>query len=87
LLLAFELFLAMCHAAAIAIFVFDLTQPQTFNAIDDWYKIVRESADPVILLVGNKLDLVDARAIDDDNVVEIAQKLECEYVEMNSFAE
>jgi small GTP-binding protein len=73
-----------CRRAAIAILVFDLTQPQTLNAIDDWYKFLRGSADPVILLVGNKLDLVDSRAIDHENAVEIAQKLECEYVEMSA---
>jgi Ras-related protein Rab-5C len=73
-----------CREAAIAILVFDLTQPQTLTAVNEWYKFLRESADPVILLVGNKLDLVDARAIDHENAVDFAQKLECEYVEMSA---
>jgi small GTP-binding protein len=73
-----------CRAAAIAILVFDLTQSQTFEAVSDWHKFLRESADPVVLLVGNKLDLVDDRVVEHDTAVDFAKKLECEYVEMSA---
>lgn len=40
--------------------VFDLTKPLTFENINKWIKDVRDQAPPdiVLILVGNKLDLV-----------------------------
>jgi small GTP-binding protein len=73
-----------CRSAAIAILVFDLTQSQTFEAVQDWHKFVLESAEPVILLVGNKLDLVDDRVVDHEKGRDLAGKLECGYVEMSA---
>jgi Rab family protein len=73
-----------CRSAAIAILVFDLTNSSTFDAVTDWHKFVRETADPVFLLIGNKLDLVDARTVDHDRAVDLAGQLECEFVEMSA---
>jgi Rab family protein len=73
-----------CRSAAIAVLVFDLTQSATFEAIPDWQKFVRETADPVLLLVGNKLDLKDGRVVDHDIAADLAKRLECEYVEMSA---
>jgi small GTP-binding protein len=50
-----------CRSAAIAVLVFDLTQARTFQAGIDWQKFVRETADQVFLLVGNKMDLKDSK--------------------------
>jgi Rab family protein len=73
-----------CRSAAIAILVFDLTQVQTFDAVKDWHKFVLESADPIILLVGNKLDLVDDRVVDHEKGLDVAGQLGCGYVEMSA---
>jgi Ras-related protein Rab-5C len=77
-----------CRQAAIAIIVFDLTVSTTFEQVRTWYDFVRETADPVFLLVGNKLDLVDSRTVDHDRALDcalhLAAQLECEYVEMSA---
>ena len=45
--------------AAVVIIVFDVTKKATFDAIDEWYSLVREKApeNVKIILVGNKTDL------------------------------
>ena len=41
---------------------YDITRRTSFDSLDEWYKIVSENAaDPVIILVGEKLDLADVR--------------------------
>jgi small GTP-binding protein len=73
-----------CRQAAVAIIVFDLTQPSTFEQVSRWHEFVRETADPVFLLVGNKLDLKDEREVDLDVAKDLAKSLQCEYVEMSA---
>ena len=48
-----------------ALLVYDVTQPLTFEHVATWVKELRDRGDPgtVILLVGNKSDLTDARQV------------------------
>ena len=48
-----------------ALLVYDITQPLTFEHVGRWMKELRDGGDPgtVILLVGNKSDLTDARQV------------------------
>lgn len=55
-----------------AVVVYDITNKDTFHAIPEWIEEVRKHAseDPVIMLVGNKMDL----ATEDENLRQVTQK-------------
>ncbi len=60
-----------------ALLVFDITMRQSFVNVDKWYDQIRKFSgnDVPIILVGNKIDLVDSRVISTDEVqVYAAQK-------------
>jgi Ras-related protein Rab-22 len=73
-----------CRQAAIAVIVYDLTVNTTFEQVRTWYDFVRETADPVFLLVGNKLDLRNDREVESSAATELAETLQCQYVEMSA---
>jgi small GTP-binding protein len=73
-----------CRAASIAIIVFDVTQESTFLTVDGWYAFVKEQADPVILLVGNKIDAVDRREVDIARAQDTASRFGCAYLEVSA---
>lgn len=51
--------------AVICVIVYDITDRSTFQALEEWYRIVKEKApdDVIIVIVGNKLDLTEQRAV------------------------
>lgn len=59
-----------------AMLVYDVTKRATFDHVAQWLDELRSCADPsiVVLLVGNKTDLTDRRAVMTDNTVEFAEK-------------
>jgi small GTP-binding protein len=73
-----------CRSAAIAIIVFDLTQKTSFDKVEEWYDFVRKTADPVFLLVGNKLDLVEERTVDGIIAEDVAKNLGIKYLEVSA---
>lgn len=66
--------------------VFDLTQRETFEKLPDWVKDIKETVvrDPVIMIVGNKLDASDARKVTNSEGMIFAQKNEIEYIEVSA---
>ncbi|KAL6558804.1 Ras-related protein Rab11D [Orobanche minor] len=59
-----------------AMLVYDITKHQTFDHIPRWLEELRSHADKniVIILVGNKSDLEDQRAVPTEEAKEFAQK-------------
>ena len=66
--------------------VFDLTQRETFEKLPDWVKDIKETAarDPVTMIVGNKLDIIDGRKVTNSEGMILAQKNEMEYIEVSA---
>ncbi|KMT20255.1 hypothetical protein BVRB_1g002590 [Beta vulgaris subsp. vulgaris] len=58
-----------------AVVVYDITKRQTFDHVARWIDELRAHADNsiVIMLIGNKADLVDQRAVPTEDAVEFAQ--------------
>lgn len=58
-----------------AMLVYDITKRQTFDHVARWVEELRAHADTsiVIMLIGNKADLVDQRAVPTEDAVEFAE--------------
>lgn len=58
-----------------AVLVYDVTKRQTFDHVARWLEELRSHADNsiVIVLIGNKADLVDLRAVPTEDAVEFAE--------------
>ncbi|XP_052191853.1 ras-related protein RABA3 isoform X2 [Diospyros lotus] len=58
-----------------AMLVYDITKRQTFDHVARWIEELRAHADSsiVIMLIGNKADLVDLRAVPTEDAVEFAE--------------
>ncbi|CAN4126727.1 unnamed protein product [Withania somnifera] len=67
---------AYYRGAVGALLVYDITKRQTFDHIPRWLEELRAHADKniVVMLVGNKTDLEDQRAVPTDDAKEFAQK-------------
>jgi small GTP-binding protein len=69
-----------CLGCSGAIFVYDLTRPETLASLNDWTTIVREkNGDIPIILVGNKSDLKENRKIPENHGVETAKQNNLHY--------
>ncbi|KAF3663514.1 ras-related protein Rab11D [Capsicum chacoense] len=67
---------AYYRGAVGALLVYDITKRQTFDHIPRWLEELRSHADKniVIMLIGNKTDLEDQRAVPTEDAKEFAQK-------------
>ncbi|MFX1509537.1 MAG: Rab family GTPase [Promethearchaeota archaeon] len=69
-----------------ALLVFDITMRQSFVNVDKWYDQIRKFSgnDVPIILVGNKIDLVDSRVISTDEVQAYAAQKGMPYFETSA---
>ena len=68
------------------ILVYDLTQRETYEKLNDWLKMIKETVteNPVIILVGNKLDTGDQRKVTTAEGQIMANRYELEYLEVSA---
>ena len=66
------------HGAHCCILVTDFTNKATFESIDYWMDFIHDNAPPdcFIVLCANKVDDVDGRQVDEDELVDRAEALE-----------
>ena len=75
-------FIKSCSAF---ILVFDLSRATTFKSIDNWIKIIKENTTPnFLILIGNKSDLIEQRAIEKDIILEYCRKNVLNYIEISA---
>ncbi|KAL4447022.1 hypothetical protein ABPG74_013874 [Tetrahymena malaccensis] len=68
------------------IIVFDLTDRQTFQDVYKWFDKCKQSAKNEVkqILVGNKADLTEQRAVSYEEASNLAQELDMEYIETSA---
>jgi small GTP-binding protein len=74
-------------STAVAVIVFDLTSPETFSAIPQWFGDIIGNcggSEPKVIVVGNKLDLRGKRAIFEEQIEDLVSKLQCGYFEVSA---
>jgi len=75
-------FIKTCSAF---ILVFDLTRPSTFQNIEHWIRTIKENTSPkFLILIGNKNDLTEQRALNKDFILEYCQKHFFNYMEISA---
>lgn len=69
------------RSAWIVLVFFDVNRRDTFNSVDKWVQLVREARgnNVVVLLIGNKIDLVNSRQVSDAEGEQKAAELDCHY--------
>lgn len=71
-----------------ALLVYDISNRSTFESIERWLAELREHSDPqiIVLLVGNKVDLVDKREVSVQEGTACAAKFGLPFLETSAFA-
>ncbi|MEJ2251302.1 MAG: DUF4268 domain-containing protein, partial [Candidatus Lokiarchaeota archaeon] len=72
--------------AGAGILVFDVTNQKSFENIKIWHKEIKEAAPPDIflILVGNKIDLVNRRTVSPEQGEKLAEELGLSYIETSA---
>ena len=68
-----------------AIVVFDVTNRQSFDAASKWVDELRGTGEnSFVIIVGNKIDLNDARQVSEADGVKLSKELKCSYIETSA---
>ncbi|EAX90728.1 guanine nucleotide regulatory protein, putative [Trichomonas vaginalis G3] len=69
-----------------ALLLYDITASLTFNSLEKWLKELRENADEkiIVMLVGNKCDLSEQRAVTSANALEFAKAQNLLFIETSA---
>ena len=71
--------------ASAGIIVFDVTREETFNHVKNWMLEFQIIGKPIpIVLVGNKIDLVDQRKVQQEDAENLAKELNISYIETSA---
>ncbi|UCC19092.1 MAG: GTP-binding protein [Promethearchaeota archaeon] len=71
--------------AEAGILVYDVTRKETFDSLENWFKEIKKVSPSIsLILVGNKIDLVEDRAISFEQGELLAQKLSLSYIETSA---
>lgn len=66
--------------------VCDVTDRESFEVVKDWYTETLDYAgrSTIVIIIGNKVDLVDQRVVETEEAVELARNLGCTYFETSA---
>lgn len=66
--------------------VYDVTKRDSYVRAEKWIRELKEKApkDIIVYLVGNKIDLVEQRAVSTEEGMELAEVFELEFIETSA---
>jgi len=71
--------------AEAGILVYDVTRKDTFDSIENWYSEIKDVSPKIsLILVGNKIDLIEDRIISTETGEELSKKLNLSYIETSA---
>ena len=75
-----QLFPAYCSGASAALLLFDITDPNSFQDLDNWYNLVKNAEKDIFFcLIASKIDLVDQRKISKKQALRYKKKRKINY--------
>ena len=74
------------RSSAAALVVFDTTRKETFRSVARWVEDIRNNGkkDSILVLVGNKIDLIQDRMVGRNEALKLARDFEMLYVETSA---
>ncbi|MBD3253710.1 MAG: GTP-binding protein [Candidatus Lokiarchaeota archaeon] len=71
--------------ARAGILVYDVTRKNTYERVRDWYNEINSNTKEIsMILVGNKIDLVDEREVSPEEGKKLAEELNLSYIETSA---
>ena len=70
--------------STVVVFVFDITSRRSFDSLEKWAKMVNETANPKIIVVGNKCDLEEMREVSAEEGTRYAEQKDSKYIETSA---
>jgi len=68
-----------------AVLVYDLTDPESFASLQSWYQELHKNVpNCVIILAGNKSDMVNDRRVSKETAQQFSSEKECSLIEVSS---
>lgn len=72
------------RTSTVAVLVYDITSKASFESLDKWLKTVFDHANPIIFIVGNKLDLQEQRTVSTEEGQKFADEHEAHFIETSA---
>ncbi|OHT11234.1 Ras-related protein Rab-6A [Tritrichomonas foetus] len=73
-----------CQGSSAGLIVFDITNVDSFSEVESYIDLIQGVNNSTFMIVGNKLDLKDKRAISYESGVEFAKKRGVTYLEVSA---
>jgi small GTP-binding protein len=75
-----QLFPSYCSGASAALLLYDITDPNSFQDLDNWYNLVKNAEkELVICLIASKIDLTEQRQISMKEALRYKKKRKLDY--------
>ena len=86
-----SIILPYCEGASGLFIVYDITNKESYNNKDKWINLIKQyinnkniRKNPIIILLGNKADLLDERQVSVEDITQRAQQYQIDFFEISA---